>query len=376
MRLKAGATLGIDASNIQGGGGGVTHLFELLEHARPDEFGFGKVVVWGGGALLKQLPTRDWLTLLPISDDSLSARQLAVWNFKDLRIEFSKQQCNLLFSPGGTFVSKTIPYVSMSQNMLLFEDVERRRFPYGWNRFRYNVLRLRQSKSFKYAKGIIFLSNYAKELIQTKLPFCRSLDSRVIYHGVNSRFGDGKGARTEPPFTFLYVSTVNYYKHQWNVVQAIEELNEEGVRCNLRLVGGSIAKPMLRLEESLVDSQHATFVGRLEYGEIDQEYRNADGFVFASTCENMPNILVEAMAAGLPIACSSYGPMREVANDAALFMDPTDVESIKESLRQIVVSRQLRDELAAAAIQRSQIFTWEQTADLTFDFFSKCLDAV
>jgi hypothetical protein len=52
-------TLGIDATNIQGGGG-LTHLLELLTHAGPEQFGFREVRVFGG-ASLEKLPDPDWL---------------------------------------------------------------------------------------------------------------------------------------------------------------------------------------------------------------------------------------------------------------------------------------------------------------------------
>ena len=52
--------LGIDASNIRGGGG-VTHLVELLKVATPQNYGFSKVYVWGGKNTLDKIEDRSWL---------------------------------------------------------------------------------------------------------------------------------------------------------------------------------------------------------------------------------------------------------------------------------------------------------------------------
>jgi len=59
-------------------------------------------------------------------------------------------------------------------------------------------------------------------------------------------------------------------------------------------------------------------------------------FIFQSTCENCPNTLIEALAAGLPIACSSSGVMPEIAGDAAVYFDPFDPDDIGRAIRKII----------------------------------------
>jgi glycosyltransferase involved in cell wall biosynthesis len=64
----------------------------------------------------------------------------------------------------------------------------------------------------------------------------------------------------------------------------------------------------------------------------------SDIFVFASSCENMPNTLIEGMAAGLKIACSSRGPMPEVLKDAGYYFDPESPVSISKAIEQIILN--------------------------------------
>ena len=63
------------------------------------------------------------------------------------------------------------------------------------------------------------------------------------------------------------------------------------------------------------------FHGEIPYKELHQQYQQADIGVFASSCENMPNILLETMASGLPIACSKKGPIPEVLGKDGVYFD-------------------------------------------------------
>ncbi len=71
-----------------------------------------------------------------------------------------------------------------------------------------------------------------------------------------------------------------------------------------------------------------TVSGPIEHAALPDRYHAADVFVFASSCENLPNILLEAMAAGLPIACSSRGPMPEILGTSGLYFDPLRPKSL------------------------------------------------
>ena len=69
--------LGIDITNLRGGGG-VTHIIELLTAANPFAHGFSKIIVWGGSQTLNKLPQREWLKKVnpPALDKGLLARSL------------------------------------------------------------------------------------------------------------------------------------------------------------------------------------------------------------------------------------------------------------------------------------------------------------
>ncbi len=130
--------------------------------------------------------------------------------------------------------------------------------------------------------------------------------------------------------------------------------------------------PRLMATLQRVDPEQAfiRYWGAVDYRELDDRYADAELCVFASSCENMPNILIEGMASALPIACSDRGPMPEVLGDAGLYFDPENPASIADAIRRFVVSAELRTEKAAAAATAAQQFSWSRCADETLRFLT------
>ena len=77
-------------------------------------------------------------------------------------------------------------------------------------------------------------------------------------------------------------------------------------------------------------------LGPIAYSEIAKYYKNASIGIFASTCENLPNILLEMMASSLPIACSNRGPMPNILGENGIYFDPENINSISEALRYLL----------------------------------------
>jgi glycosyltransferase involved in cell wall biosynthesis len=97
---------------------------------------------------------------------------------------------------------------------------------------------------------------------------------------------------------------------------------------------------------------------------------DAHAFVFASSCENMPVTLLEAMAVGLPIACSNRGPMPEILEGGGVYFDPEDFRSIASAIEQIIKNEHLRTNIARAAKARAESFSWKRCATETFKYLS------
>lgn len=371
--------LGIDAFNLRAGGG-VTHLVELLRESAPLSHGFDRVIVWGCSTTLTKIDNRDWLLKVyePLLDRSMPFRLF--WQYFKIKKLVQRAGCDILFVPGGSDASGFRPMVTMSQNLLPFEWREMRRFGWSLYTLKFLLLRCIQSLSFRKADGVIFLTKYAKEAVLRITGELRG-KSVIIPHGINPRFLLPPRSQSHPsdftdsqPCRLLYVSIVDVYKHQWKVSEAVAKLRSVGISVVLELVGPS-GKGRSRLNETLnrVDPEgtYITYRGVVPFEELHMIYKAADIGVFASSCENLPNILLECMAAGLPIACSSMGSMPEVLGDAGVYFNPEDPDDIAYSLRRLIDSRVLRAQLAQAAFDRAQKYSWKRCADKTFDFLAE-----
>ncbi len=379
LNKEPSVRLGIDASNIRAGGG-QTHLIELLAAARPDQHGFDRVIVWSNASTLSRIGVSDWLCKVNIPALQRSLPKRVAWQQAMLQREAAKAQCDVLFVPGGTYLGSFRPYVAMSQNLLPFEWQEARR--YGLSSFtsRFLLLRGSQSLTFRRSNGTIFLTEYARNTVLTAINRPK-LNSVIIPHGVDDRFRAAPRTQAAPhafsdshPFRLLYVSTVAPYKHQAKVIEAVELLRNQGLPITIALVG-AMDPPQPNLMEALhriaQSGGWAEWQGHIPFESLPRVYYEADAFVFASSCENLPNILLEAMASGLPIASSDRGPMPEVLGKAGVYFDPEDAASIAAALQLLFTDSELRGELASSAYEEASRYSWQLCAERTFAYIAQ-----
>jgi glycosyltransferase involved in cell wall biosynthesis len=370
-------TIGIDASRNRSGGA-VAHLIGILTEGDPTNFGIGKVHVWAYQTLLDAIPDRPWLIKHnpPALEQSI-LKQLW-WQRFGLPVEVKLTACQIVLNTDAGTISTVRPAVTMSRDMLSYEPGVIELFGISKARLRLIFLRYMQNRSLRAADGAIFLTRYAAKVIQQS---CGNLPSiAYIPHGVGAAFKQARQLNTWPEagersIRCIYVSNAAMYKYQWVVVRAIASLRKRGYDLTLSLIGGGkgLAQQLLQDAIAVADPERV-FVEQLSFlpqQELTNHLAQADLFVFASGCENMPNTLVEAMAVGLPIACSNRGPMPEVLADGGVYFDPEDADSIAEAIEQIIQLSALRLTIARRAKALSQQYSWKRCADETFAFVAQ-----
>jgi len=374
--------VGIDASNIRAGGG-ITHLTRILTVAEPKRHGIERIRVWANGDTAGKLPERPWLDVFHESVLDRTLPHRLRWQWYTLP-KLARERCDLLYSPGGNAPRGIHPIVTMSRNMLPFEYDELFRHKFAWMTLRLLLLRFGQGRTFQRADGLIFLTQYAHDAIRAKVEI--EGEVAVIPHGVEDRF------RREPrpqhpledyslerPIRLLYVSIVNVYTHQWHVAQAVHDLRRRGIPVQIDFVGPSLPASLKRFRDSLSrldpGGTYLRYHGAIPFDELHLLHEKADVFVFASSCENMPNILLEGMAAGFPIACSNRGPMPEILGEGGTYFDPEIPEEIAEAIRALLEDEDLRARCARTAFERAQEFSWKRCAEETFDFIRRVGEA-
>jgi len=367
--------IGVYATNIRSGGG-LHHLVELVRGWLPLLDG-DEVLVWGSAEVAKALDAfrNPAVRVAPLAGSSLNR----IWPAFAEWWPTGVKSCDVLFVPGGTFLRRHSRVVYMSQNMLPFTHSERSRYGHGASRIRLEVLRFLQLRTLARSAGAIFLTEVAKNAIASQIARL-PIHTSVIPHGLApGQFSEPKtqlsGKNPGRPYHLLYVSTVAEYKHQWNVVRAVSRLRSEGWPLKLKLVGAAEPGALRKLNAAISACDPTgvciEYTALLPFEHVTDAYRNADMFVFASSCENLPNILIEAMAAGLPIACSNRQPMPAILGDAGEFFDPEDEASISSALTRLLGDPGRRMSMAAKAFEMSQQYSWSACANSTLQFLRR-----
>ncbi len=368
--------LGIDAFNIKDGGG-VTHLVEMLRVANPKNFGFTKVIVWGDNKLLSQIDEQKWLKKKHknILEKNLIFRLF--WHLFLVKKEALNHNCNVLFCPGGVSRSSFKPSVTMSRNLLPFEWKEMFRYGFSLMTIKLFFIRISQKKSFKNADGVIFLTNYARNVV-TKVVKIKNDNIALIPHGVKSVISNIENSSNfsveKKKYNLIYVSDIRPYKHHINVVKAVFNLRAKGFSITIDFIGGGgkgINKFISLLKNIDPENKYLKYHGKINRHEMENFYKNSDICLFASSCENMPNILLEAMTSNLPVVCSNKGPMPEILGNAGVYFNPENISEIEVAISEVINDAELQKYMINEGSKKVQSFTWSKCSNQTFTFLKK-----
>ena len=366
--------VGIDASRNRSGGA-KAHLIGIIAESDPRTHGIEAVHVWAYRALLDALPDRPWLVKHNPRELEKSLFRQVWWQRYAFPRELRKAGCAIVLNTDAGTVCRFHPSVTMSRDLLSYEPGEIQRFGFSKARLRLILLRYIQNQSLRDADGVIFLTKHAAKAVQAS---AGRLENIVfVPHGVGREFKRATRERSWPrndsrSIRCLYVSNTALYKHQWVVVRAFAKLRASGHNVRLILAGGGTGRARRLLETELSksdpDRSWAELMDFVPAPKLPALLGTADLFVFASSCENMPNTLLEAMAVGLPIACSNRGPMPEVLADGGVFFDPEDSESIAAAVAKIIEDEDIRESAARRAKALSEAYSWSRCAAETWDF--------
>ena len=366
--------VGIDASRNRSGGA-IAHIVGILSSFQPERHGIQQVHLWSYQSLLDQVPDHQWLVKHSTANLEGSLFSQLRWQALILKNELKMFQCDILFATAASTLCRFSPMVVLSQDMLSYETGVMRYFGLSLIRLRLLAILFIQNFAFRRAAGVIFLTRYAGEVIQRS---CGVLENvAYVPHGVDEAFKSvrhigAKSGDKDQSLRCLYVSPVWEFKHQWVVVRAIAALRERGYKLSLDLVGGGRERAMRMLQQQIAESdpkqQFVRYHNNVSQHRLPGMITDTDLFIFASSCENLPITLLEAMAVGVPIVCSNRGPMTEVLQDGGIYFDPEQDQDIAIAIEQLINNQSLRQSLAKRAKALSEQYTWEQCADRTWAF--------
>lgn len=364
-------SVGIDASRNKSGGA-VAHIIGLLSSANPVDFGIEVVHLWSYSSLHEKIPDYPWLVKHTHKQLDNSIVHQILWQYLTLPRLVKKAECDILLSTDAGTLCPFQPSIVMSRDMLSFEKGEMERYNFfSFQRLRLFLLKYIQIRSLKNAKAAIFLTNYAASIIQ---PYTKNGNYKIINHGISDKFrATVKYSQTNKnEFSIIYVSNADLYKHQWHVIEAVSLLRKKGLNVSLKLVGAGsgIASNLVfdAINKYDENGEYIQVYDFMPHEKISTFLKESDVFLFASSCENMPNTLIEGMASGLPIICSNRGPMPEVLGDCGLYFDPEQPKQIAAAIESMIISPEKMKYFAQRSKLRSETFSWDKCAIETWTY--------
>ena len=191
---------------------------------------------------------------------------------------------------------------------------------------------------------------------------------RTVPLGVGPEFFDLAARRRPEPF-LLSVSTLHPHKNLDGLLRAFAIFRKARPEFRLVVCGihGFFTSDLHALRAELGLEERVEFPGWIPRKDLYDLYTRAWAFLFPSRFEGFGLPVVEAMAAGVPTACSSIEPLGSLAADAALQFRADDPHSIAAAMERIVSDTDLRARLTLAGPRRAAHFPWRATAGRTLE---------
>lgn len=176
-----------------------------------------------------------------------------------------------------------------------------------------------------------------------------------------------------PEHYLFYTGNFFPYKNLENLFQALHILKNNH-SLSLALVLGGAVNPFFEKDITALISRwnladSVILPGYIPDGELPAFYRGAEIFVMPSLYEGFGFPVLEALASGAPVACSSTSSLPEITGDAGLLFDPRSPESIAEAVLKLHNDESLRKEMSLKGIERARSFSWRATAESTLEVY-------
>ncbi len=237
--------------------------------------------------------------------------------------------------------------------------------------------------SARRADFIIAISHSAKDDIAEFLAISRE-KIRVVYHGNKARsseikdkdkiisnlYQDKKGSF---PY-ILWVGKMYPHKNLPRLLRAYSKLiRTRHIKHRLVLCGmkGWGYSSFIETVKELKLQDKVIFKGYVPDDELELIYSRASLFLFPSLSEGFGFPILEAMSYRVPVITSNYGAPAEVAGDAALLVDPYNIDELSEAICKVLIDQTLRKNLIEKGLKRAKEFSWEKAAKETLRVYEE-----
>lgn len=214
------------------------------------------------------------------------------------------------------------------------------------------------------AKQIITVSHFSKQQLIQLLGIKEELIS-VIYNGVDTAFlNNNEQTSLDRPY-FLYIGNRRKNKNLPAMISAFAaaDIPDEFIFA----LSGELDAGLDILIKKLGIEKRVRFLGFISEQDLPKYYSGAYATLFVSLMEGFGLPLIESMASKTPVLTSAGTALSEVANDAALCVDPLSVEAIKAGIEQLVNDTIYYQKCVNKGFERASQFSWRATAKKTWE---------
>ncbi len=289
-----------------------------------------------------------------------------------------KDKPDLFLSPDG-LTSRAIktPQLPVIHDINFEHHPEYMPFWYRW------YYRTRMPRSARLATRIATISEYSRQDI------ARSYDVDqhkidIVYNGVAERYhpiSSEAKAETQTQYSegqpyFLFVGSLHPRKNLGTLLQAFDQYKQSHQTDHkLVIVGASFwgADALQRIHSAMTHKDDVVFTGRVDDDTLVKLYGAATALTFVPLFEGFGVPMIEAMNAGTPVLAADVTSLPEIAGDAALYVDPTDIQAIAKNMHALASDETLRDTYIKKGLARAQAFSWDQTAELLWQSIERAI---
>ena len=291
----------------------------------------------------------------------------------------NRLQPDLFISPDGFLSLK-----SNTPSLLVVHDLAFEHFPEFVPKLASRYYRIYTPRYSKKADHIVTVSQYTKDDLQLQYGIEEEKIS-VVHNGASNKFKPLSEAEKESirnqytqgaPY-FLFVGALHPRKNISRLLQAFDSFKSKS-DANFKLViaGREMFgnNEMKQVAETMKHRKDVVFTGHLSLDELARVNAAAHALAYVSVFEGFGIPIVEAMKCGVPVIASKASAIPEVAGNAAIYVDPFSIEAITDAMMAMSSNLDLHSELSMKAIQQSNNFSWDKSANELWHIIERMLD--
>ena len=285
--------------------------------------------------------------------------------FEQIRLPrlLARHGIDVLLNPGFT-----APLLARCPQVTVFHDLQHKKHPEFFRARDLPFWNMLLAGSAARSNRLIAVSDNTARDLAASFPRAASKIA-TIPHGVDPEFFEiGKRRPACPGRTFiLVVSTLHPHKNLERTVEAFQQFRTAHPEYKLVVAGlkGFATTALQDRVRALGLSEDVEFTGWIPRTDLYALFSAANAFFAPSLFEGFGMPLVEALAAGIPTACSSIPTFREIADGIACIFDPTSTEAMRNALETVTRDEDFRSRAVAEGPPRARNFDWDKAAEGT-----------